>query len=288
MSISLPISSGTIGNIAQLTVDARALHCALEVKRDFSNWIKARITKYGFAEGEDYEKSSMIPSSPKMANGLKVAIEYRLSVNMGKELAMVENNERGRMVRRYFIECERRLMETPTPALPTLSIEDRRPLSNLIGQWAGKAQMSFPDCWRELHTVFGISTVAELPAFQLPAALAWVQAKIDGIGCAALPAPADDAPDFPLELAVYGYKGGKDPVNMWEEMQEAERLLTGCCNAVWMCCNSGRSMYLSSEKNLFYEMLKKSLSHAEASLTMAKQAVSMCLSLKSRVDFHSI
>ena len=169
-----------------------------------------------------------------------------------------------------------------------MSIEERRPLTNLVGQWAGKAQMSFPDCWRELHTVFGITTVSELPAFQLPAALAWVQAKIDGIGCAALPAPADDAPDFPMELAVYGYKGGKEPVNMWEEMQEAERLLTGCCNAVWMCCNSGRSMYLSSEKSLFYEMLKKSLSHAEASLTMAKQAVSMCLSLKSRVDFHSI
>ena len=91
-----------------------------------------------------------------------------------------------------------------------------------------------------------------------------------------------------MELAVYGYKGGKDPVNMWEEMQEAEKLLKGCCNAVWMCCNSGRSMYLSSEKNLFYEMLKKSLSHAEASLTMAKQAVTMCLTLKSRVDFHSI
>lgn len=169
-----------------------------------------------------------------------------------------------------------------------MSIEERRPLTNLVGQWAGKAQMSFPDCWRELHTVFGINTVAELPAFQLPAALAWVQAKIDGIGCAALPAPADDAPDFPLELAVYGYKGGKDPVNMWEEMQEAERLLKGCCNAVWMCCNSGRSMYLSSEKNLFYDMLKKSLSHAEASLTMAKQAVTMCLTLKSRVDFHNI
>lgn len=171
-----------------------------------------------------------------------------------------------------------------------MSIEERRPLANLVGQWQAKSQMSFPDCWRELHAVFGITTVSELPAFQLPAALAWVQAKIDGLSPSVptVSPSVPNSPDFPLELAVYGYKGGKIPANLWEEMQEAEKLLKNCANVVWLCCNSGRSMYLSSEKSLFYDMLKKSLSHAEASLTMAKQAVTMCLTLKSRVDFHSI
>ena len=168
-----------------------------------------------------------------------------------------------------------------------MSIEERRPLTNLVGQWAGKAQMSFPDCWRELHAVFGITTVAELPAFQLPAALAWVQAKIDAITCAALPVPANDAPDFPLELAVYGYKGGTDPSNMWEELEQAEKLLQNCASVVWMCCSSGCLMHMTPDKRLFYDMLKKSMSHAEASLTMAKQAVGMCLKLKSRVDFFA-
>jgi anti-repressor protein len=37
------------------TVNARELHMALEVKRDFSTWMKDRIEKYGFAEGEDYQ-----------------------------------------------------------------------------------------------------------------------------------------------------------------------------------------------------------------------------------------
>ena len=282
MSIPLPVTRGNIGNFEQLTVDARTLHSVLEVKRDFSNWIKARIAKYDFVEGEDYEKSSMIPSSPKMANGLKVAIEYRLSVNMGKELAMVENNERGKLVRRYFIECERRLMESDA-----LTIEDRRPLSNLIGQWVGKARMSFPDCWRELHAVFGISTVSELPASQLPAALAWVQAKIDSLGRpAALPAPS--GPDFPMELAVYGASGKGQPVNLWDELKEAERILQKCAGIIMLKCNSGSLSHMTPEKLLFHKILSKSASHAAANVTIAMQSVATCLSVKHEVDFFTI
>jgi anti-repressor protein len=45
------------------TVNARELHTFLELGRDFSNWIKARIAQYGFEEGEDF-----IFDSPKCAN----------------------------------------------------------------------------------------------------------------------------------------------------------------------------------------------------------------------------
>jgi phage anti-repressor protein len=84
-------------------VSARDLHEALEVGRDFSNWIKDRIEKYGFVEGEDY--------SPNLANrsdGLpgKPRIDYLLSAGMAKEIAIVENNEKGREVRRYLIKLE--------------------------------------------------------------------------------------------------------------------------------------------------------------------------------------
>ena len=46
------------------------------------------------------------------------ATEYRLTLDMAKELAMVENNERGRQARRYFIECERAARTVNVPALP--------------------------------------------------------------------------------------------------------------------------------------------------------------------------
>lgn len=281
MSISLPISSGTIGNLTQLTVDARALHKALEAKRDFATWIKARISKYGFVEGEDYEKSSMITDSP--IRGSQPAIEYRLSVNMGKELAMVENNERGKLVRRYFIECERRLMETPAPSLPPLStVEGRRKLNNLVREWAALCGQSFPDCWAEVHVAFDIATVADLPADKVKQAEAWVTARIRESCKPALPEP-----DFKHELANYGKKGN-DFVNLWDDLKEAERILKHCANGIALACNASCLSYMTPEKHLFHKVLTKSADHAAASVVMAMQAVSTCLSVKSEVDFLKI
>ena len=179
MSISLPISSGTIGNITQLTVDARALHEVLEVKRDFSTWIKCRISKYSFKENEDFVVFTKSGENPL---GGRSSLEYRLSVNMGKELAMVENNERGRMVRRYFIECERRLMEKADATLPELStVADRRPLNILVHAWAQKSDQKYSMCWKQVNSAFGLAKAAEFPAHWIPDAVAWVQEKIDAL-----------------------------------------------------------------------------------------------------------
>ena len=70
-------------------VNARELHSNLGVGRDFSNWIKERIEKYGFVEGKDFT-----PNSAK-SNGGRPLIEYLVTVSMAKELAMVENNDTG-------------------------------------------------------------------------------------------------------------------------------------------------------------------------------------------------
>jgi phage anti-repressor protein len=77
-------------------VSARDLHAALGVGRDFSTWIKDRIEKYGFIEEADFS-----PDLGKSAGG-RPAVEYWLSLGMAKELAMVENNEKGRAVRLYL------------------------------------------------------------------------------------------------------------------------------------------------------------------------------------------
>ncbi|WP_458400077.1 antA/AntB antirepressor family protein [Mailhella sp.] len=115
MSLSLSVVSASIGNVQQLAVDARLLHQTLGAKRDFSNWIKGRIEKYAFKENEDF--IIFAKSGEKSVRG-RHSIEYTLSLDMAKELAMVENNERGRLVRRYFIECERRLQGQPRKKAP--------------------------------------------------------------------------------------------------------------------------------------------------------------------------
>ena len=116
----------------QQTVNARELHAFLEVGKDFSNWIKDRIEKYGFIEDLDFVKID----SPKLANqrgGDRRSIEYHISLSMAKELCMVERNEKGKQARLYFIECERVAKQklTAQPALPSYS-EALRQLADQI------------------------------------------------------------------------------------------------------------------------------------------------------------
>ena len=90
-------------------VNARDLWKFLESKQDFSTWIKRRIEKYEFIEGQDYLLHKFVEQLP---SGAKHCIEYLISLDMAKELAMVENNERGRQARQYFIEVEKRFRNT--------------------------------------------------------------------------------------------------------------------------------------------------------------------------------
>ncbi len=99
-------------------VNARELHAFLGVGKDFSSWIKERISKYEFVENQDFEVFTEIGENP---NGGRPTIEYALSIDMAKELSMVENNERGRQARKYFIECEKVAMGK---AMPSYQIED--------------------------------------------------------------------------------------------------------------------------------------------------------------------
>lgn len=92
-------------------VNARDLHIFLGNKRQFSDWIKQRISQYGFVENQDFEVFHNFVKNP---NGGRPQDEYAISIDMAKELSMVENNERGRQARRYFIECEN-IATNPTP-----------------------------------------------------------------------------------------------------------------------------------------------------------------------------
>ena len=83
-------------------INARELHYALNSKRDFSNWIMDRIRKYRFIENEDF--STILLES----TGGRPRKEYILKLDVAKEIALIENNERGRTIRKYFIEVEKR------------------------------------------------------------------------------------------------------------------------------------------------------------------------------------
>jgi len=96
-------------------VSARDLHEFLEVKSKFADWIKNRIEKYGFEENQDF-----VTISKNLENGGR-EIDYILKLDMGKELSMVEGNEKGSLARKYFIACEKKIKEI---AIASYMIDD--------------------------------------------------------------------------------------------------------------------------------------------------------------------
>ena len=111
--------SAISGEPAQ-TCDARELHQFLEVGKVFAAWIQERIEQYGFEQGKDYEVFSDSGNNPQ---GGRPSKEYTITIDMAKELAMVERNEKGKQARQYFIECERRAKAAPAAVVPTPTIE---------------------------------------------------------------------------------------------------------------------------------------------------------------------
>ena len=154
----------------KLMVDARTLHTFLDVGRDFSNWFKDRVEKYGWVEGEDYftvlDTKSANLDSPNLANqdsaswgGDRRSIDYHLTLSMAKELGMVENNAMGRKIRKYFIECEERLMDyykKETDAWKKMYEHDCDSLDWLrekktVDKVEADALVVLRDMWREEH-----------------------------------------------------------------------------------------------------------------------------------------
>ncbi|WP_395765619.1 antA/AntB antirepressor family protein [Escherichia coli] len=114
----IPVFNGTLSNETALLVNARDLHTFLDVGKRFASWIVERIAEYGFVENQDFMIISQVRE--KIGRG-RPAKDYHLTLDTAKELAMVERNEKGRQVRRYFIECEKRLRQQETKVEKVLS-----------------------------------------------------------------------------------------------------------------------------------------------------------------------
>ena len=109
----IPVFNGLIQNQPVQLCNARELHAFLEIKNKYADWIKDRINEYGFIQDEDYLVIT------ERTNG-RPRKEYHITLDMGKELGMVERNERGRQIRQYFIRCERTLKALQQPQQLTL------------------------------------------------------------------------------------------------------------------------------------------------------------------------
>ena len=86
-------------------VSGRELHDWLEVSEKFSDWMK-RMIEYGFTAGIDFDSFSEKSDKP---TGGRPSVGYRITIDMAKEICMIQRTDKGKQARQYFIECERRL-----------------------------------------------------------------------------------------------------------------------------------------------------------------------------------
>lgn len=108
MNELIQVAERQIGGGTIQTVNARDLHAFMGVGKDFSTWVNDRIQQYGFVENQDFVIDSPVLGNQSGRGGDRRSKEYHLSLDMAKELAMVERNDKGKQARLYFIECERR------------------------------------------------------------------------------------------------------------------------------------------------------------------------------------
>lgn len=104
------------------TVLARELHEFLEVGSEFSHWFK-RMCEYGFTENIDYSsflanRSDGLPGKPKQ--------DAQLTIEMAKEICMLQRNERGKQARQYFIQLEKDWNSPEKVMARALQIADKR------------------------------------------------------------------------------------------------------------------------------------------------------------------
>ena len=79
------------------------LHAILEVKSNYRDWSKNRLNDCEAVENEDYESFAK-----NLAKGGRPQIDHIIKLDTAKEMAMLERNEKGKQVRRYFIQVEKK------------------------------------------------------------------------------------------------------------------------------------------------------------------------------------
>lgn len=90
----------------QPTVSARELHAGLEIGTRFTDWF-ARITRYGFELNRDYKLVTQKRETNNPKNPLTEYTDYQISVDMAKQICIIQRSEKGRLYRQYFLDLEK-------------------------------------------------------------------------------------------------------------------------------------------------------------------------------------
>lgn len=186
----IPVHHGQIGGKNMYVCNARDVYICVGAARRFTTWIAGRIEEYGFAEGHDFAVQKVSPRSGRNSSGGRPSLEYVISSNMAKELAMVERTEKGRAIRNYFIACEEAFHQVaPVQAAEllrkALSPEQQHQLSAKVhGKVAclakARQRAGYAELWSGLKARHQVAQYRDIPQAEFGEACQYVDAFVWG------------------------------------------------------------------------------------------------------------
>lgn len=146
-------------NENDITLSGRELHEFLDIGTEYPKWFE-RMTEYGFTKGEDYlvhyydKNSSEVKNddaekmSVNQRSAKGIIINHEIKLDMAKEIAMIQRNEKGKQARKYFLEVEKawnspemimkRALEIANKRVENLQLENTQQ-KQIIGELKPKA-----------------------------------------------------------------------------------------------------------------------------------------------------
>lgn len=121
-------------NNDRITLSARELYDFLNVQTKYVDWFK-RMSEYGFVESVDYRLVTQKRETNNPRNPFTTINDHEITLDMAKEISMLQRNEKGKQARLYFIELEKkwnspefvmnRALEYSKKQIETLQLENK-------------------------------------------------------------------------------------------------------------------------------------------------------------------
>ena len=142
-----------------VAVSGRELHEFLEIETPYSKWFD-RMAEYGFEEKQDFLVTDIFV--PNSKGGRQYQINHILTIDMAKEISMIQRNEKGKQARRYFIQVEKAWNSPEMIMKRALQIADRK-IDDLQTQISiDKPKVIFADAVSASHTSILVGDLAKL------------------------------------------------------------------------------------------------------------------------------
>lgn len=142
-----------------VAVMGRELHEFLEIGTRYDTWF-GRMVEYGFEENQDY--GAVAQKRATAQGNITNYTDHILTIDMAKEISMIQRNEKGKQARKYFVEIEKAWNSPEMVMKRALQIADRKIIDLQRQITLDKPKVLFADAVSASHTSILVGELSKL------------------------------------------------------------------------------------------------------------------------------